>query len=184
MLHWLWHVYLMMCMGKPSVHGWFANLSTYPRDVRFLHPSKGLHSRRLHTKVRLHHMRSRKSFSIKRYNPMPPEWRWRRKFRQPQIVCGGVCGTIRPLSVPRLFLLRSVRSSAPQLTRISRLSYTRHQLSGPPKVVWRQTQLLITPSKASSSEKLMERKNCCKCVEDFFTLHRRPPTTGNCSRPS
>lgn len=34
-----------------------------------------------------------------------------------------------------------------------------------------------------SSEKLMERKNCCKCVEDFFTLRRRPPTTGNWSLP-
>lgn len=34
-----------------------------------------------------------------------------------------------------------------------------------------------------SSEKLMERKNCCKCVEDFFTLRRRPHTTGNWSLP-
>lgn len=147
--------------------------------------AKGFHSRRLHTKVPLHHMRSRKSFSIKRYNPMLPERRWRRKFRQPQIAIS-VCGSLRNYSTKIGFssLFRTQPFARPQMTRILGSSYTRHQLSGPPKVVWRQTQLLITPSKASSSEKLMERKNCCKCVEDFFTLPRRPPTTGSCSRPS
>lgn len=70
----------------------------------------------------------------------------------------------------------------PQLTRISRLSHAPRQLSRKLLEGKHTTfNYAIKSFLERSSEKLMERKNCCKCVEDFFTLRRRPPTTGNWS---
>lgn len=180
-LLWLWHVYLMACTAAQGSPARFANLFApqtcpFPSSVRRASTVAACTRRLLFTICG-----QGKVSALEEIQSDAARAKWRRNFRQPQIA---VCGSLRNYStvIGSSFSFAALCSS-PIDSNFVWLSHGSANLAAPLRKSLDSKHTTFNYAIKSflelSSEKLMERKNCCKCVEDFFTSRRRPPTTGN-----